>query len=73
MLESETHFLLHCNKYSILRQDLCVRARVHDPDFQFREDEVKLNILMSSELIRYTAKFLCQAFDIRQKCVYFAT
>ncbi len=70
VIESESHFLLYCNKYAMFRYELLRKARLYDIMFDFRNEDDKLTILMSDALIKDTARFINTAFDMRQKCVY---
>ncbi len=69
-LESESHFMLHCQKYSDLRWDMFQMAQTVFPNFMFEGDEAKLNMLMSDALVKDTAKYLHKSFQMRQSFIY---
>jgi hypothetical protein len=63
-LETELHFLLVCRKYNELRNLLIPRKYWRSPNL------FKMSLLLSNEnesLIVKVCKFICQAFDKRQK------
>ena len=67
--ETETHFLLYCNKYNTLRQDFFNGKDLYCtyPDFDYKTDGDMITILMTKEFVKYTAAFNWRCFDIRRK------
>ena len=72
VIESESHFLLYCSKYSELRQSFYTSLNLCNmhPDFNHCTDGQKLTTLMSSEYVKATAKFIWQCYDLRRKTLY---
>ncbi len=68
--ESESHFLLHCKFYNDLRSTLLLKVQVEFPLFVYIEDEPKMNILMSDNYIKETAKYIHKAFHKRRENLY---
>ena len=72
-IETESHFLLHCEKYKEIRDNFLMRLdglyRLH-PNFAMYCDGDKLKILMSDCYIKCTAKFIWQCFEKRRHCMY---
>ena len=67
-VEDEAHFLLYCPKYSALRDRLF--SLVEDMNFENRENKEKIKFLTSdSTMVKFTAQYLIDAFDLRYKIV----
>ena len=47
-----------------------IRLELFFPDFDLLTEEDKIMYIMSDDIIRYTAKFICDAFSYRQRTVY---
>ena len=67
-IESETHFLLHCNHYADFRQTLFSYAERTEGS-QTLTDIEKANVLMSS-YPGQTAKYILNAFNKRKQFFY---
>ena len=62
-VESEKHFLFHCTKYHVLRQDFTrAISGVCPPN---SNDDKLLNIFSSKALTLKTAHFICDALKLR--------
>ena len=73
VIETESHFLLCCSKYNQLRYDFMAGLTgLFDryPNFDYSNEGTKLTILMSSEYVKSTAKFIFECFDLRRKTMY---
>ena len=66
-IEDETHFLLHCPFYSVLRQNLF--SAVKHVNFDQLSDIDKTIIFMNS-LPRQTTKYLVDAFEKRKTILH---
>ena len=66
MIEDEIHFLLKCEHYVELCHVRFRTATHYFPDFTYKSDTEKLQILMQfSGLIKATAEYLTKALDKR--------
>ena len=63
-VESEKHFLFHCTKYHVLRQDF-TRAISGVCPPNLNDDHKLLNIFSSKALTLKTAHFICDALQLR--------
>lgn len=70
MVESESHFLLHCAFYNNIRYELYNKVRELDFYFDLLCDEDKIRRLMKDDVIQETTNFLVAAFEKRQNDVY---
>lgn len=69
-IESESHFLFVCSKYHSLRERFFnVVSGLSQNFFNVNESE-KFKILMSANIVKYTAEFIWNCFNIRQKTLY---
>ena len=66
----EFHFLLECECYKHLRNELFSKVRELYDDFDSMDQDVKVSVLMSTELVRKTAEFLYLAFEKRRGFLY---
>ena len=68
--ESETHFLFHCSKYDGLRQEFfdCI-TNVY-PNFHALSEGDKFMTLMLEPIVKKTAQFVWQCFDLRRCSMY---
>ena len=65
-IETEMHFLLHCNTFACLRRELFSIIRNKSNNFHYLCDLEKCIYLLSSEgTIRYVASFLQKSFECR--------
>ena len=69
-VESEMHFMLYCDKYNDLRFNLFNEARVNYPLLDVMEPEVIIRLLMSDSVIKFTANYICKAYERRQCATY---
>ena len=68
VVEDETHFLLFCPRFNALRETLF--SVVEDPDFENMENQEKMNLLTNdSNLVKNTAQYIIDAYDIRSKLI----
>ena len=66
-IEDETHFLLKCQTFSPLRNEMMSWAKNIYPDFENRPIDHKLKSLLSdNKLIPYSGSFLRKCFLIRR-------
>ena len=70
VLEDELHFLLRCNYYNELRSYLIAEVICKYPDFYFKDDVSKIQLLMNSDLVKHTAEFLYKAYNKRKYAMY---
>ena len=73
VVESETHFLLYCTRYNMIRQDYFNNILVVHPDFSALSDNEKLMILMSDQFVKRTAQIIWQCFELRRHYMYIST
>ena len=68
-IESEIHFLIFCDKYSILREKLF--STLNKPaTFEMLDESTKLSILSNQpENCKPTAQFIADAFSMRSKLI----
>ena len=65
-IETEMHFLLHCNTFAYLRRELFSTIRKTSRTFDYLCDLEKFMYLLNSEsTIRYVASFLRKSFQCR--------
>ena len=69
-VESEIHFLLFCKKYNNLRFKLYDSVRQFYPLFDFQEPEEQVKILMSQSVIKFTASYLHNAYQLRKNATF---
>jgi hypothetical protein len=69
-IESEIHFLLYCDKYNDLRYDLFNVVGNNYPLIDLQEPEEQVMNLMSENVIKHTASFIYQAFQLRKLATY---
>ena len=64
-IESETHFLLFCNRYDALQNELF--STINKPDnFELLDEDSKLCIILNMpENCKPTAKFITDAYGVR--------
>ena len=70
LVEDESHFLFQCKLYEDERQILFEEAEKGDKNFAIKGVQEKLNILMSTECIKQTAKFLYTCYFKRRNVLY---
>jgi len=63
-IENETHFLLLCPTYTVLRAPLRASLTKYNPIFQFYTNEEKLVYLMTN-IDREVALFITQSLQLR--------
>ena len=68
-IESEIHFLIFCDEYSILREKLF--STLNKPaTFEMLDESTKLSILLNQpENCKPTAQFIADAFSMRSKLI----
>ena len=65
-IETEVHFLLHCNTFACLRRELFSTLRGKTNTFRYLPDIEKLKYLLSSEdTVSHVASFLRKSFQCR--------
>ena len=64
-VESETHFLLHCNVYDDLRRLLFDKSERRDNNFTFMSDTDKLRFILTHQE-RECAKYIVNAMSRRK-------
>ena len=69
-VENETHFLFHCPLYESKRRDFYTTANQYFPGFINYSDEHKLHCIMNSNIVRQTARFVSDIFNMRQDRIY---
>ena len=69
-IESEIHFMLFCDRYNLLRYKLFNDVRKKCNLFDYLEPEIKVRVLMSEEFVKFTAKFIHDAFILRKDLTY---
>ena len=69
-IESEMHFLLECPKYETLREEYVRIVSEEFINFRLLSIEEKLTVLMSDKLIKTTAKYIFDCFDLRRHSLY---
>ena len=72
-VETETHFLFECECYNDLRQQFYGNSENLYPEFALNPDENKLKMMMTTEMIKLTAQFICNCFNKRQSIIFHAT
>ena len=70
VIEDETHFLLYCTAYQELRNVLLLKAIEIQPDYIFLNLEDKLQLFMSTKLVKHTARFIYEAISKRRGLLY---
>ena len=66
IIETELHFLLHCNTFSHLRMVVFEKTMKENPNFIFLQDTEKFILLLTKQnLINHTANFLKKGFEYR--------
>ena len=66
IIETELHFLLHCNTFSHLRMVVFEKTMKENPNFIFLQDTEKFILLLTKQnLINHTANFLKKGFECR--------
>ncbi len=73
VIETESHFLLYCNKYNQLRFQFCTNLNALFTlytNFDSSDDEFKLTLLMSNEYGKSTAKFIWECFIMKHRHMY---
>ena len=68
-VESETHFLLHCNVYDDLRRLLFDKSERRDNNFTFMSDTDKLRFILTHQE-RECAKYIVKAMSRRKSLLY---
>ena len=68
--ESEVHFLLHCNLYNDLREELFVHVVRINPIFHRLSEFDKIGSLMSKDIVKSTAQFIQKAIMKRRQVLY---
>ena len=68
--ESEVHFLLHCNLYNDLREELFVYVARINPIFHSLSEFDKIGSLMSKDIVKSTAQFIQKAIMKRRQVLY---
>ena len=71
MVENEEHFMLHCSKFSLLRNDLFNKLNIYDHDLNPNVDQsFKIfNRLMNSVNVEETkviCRYISSALSLRQ-------
>ena len=68
-IETETHFLLFCEKYDILRNKLF--SIIYKPEnFGIMDEATKLNVILNlPENCKHTAQFIADAYSMRNKII----
>ena len=66
-IETEIHFLLYCEKYNILRNNLF--STIYKPEnFEMMDEASKLNVILNlPENCKHTARFIADAYSMRSK------
>ena len=67
-IEDEIHFLCQCKKYDPIRNVLYMQAENVEPSFHSKDDIDKYVFLMSN-LQKPVIRFICEAIQIRTKCL----
>jgi hypothetical protein len=70
LVESEAHFLLYCTYYNEIRFELFVKIRDVNFYYDLLDEDDKIRVIMSDDVIKYTAIFLLKAFEKRQTTLY---
>ena len=65
-VESEVHFLIECNTYKTLRQQIIHELTQNRPNFVYYTPAEKFQCLLSEENIYCTSKFIHNCFEIRE-------
>ena len=67
LLEDESHFLLTCNTFSSLRNDLLCAVKLFIPTFEYWSKEHQMKSLLSEKtIINLTANYLHKALQVRR-------
>ena len=67
VLEDEFHFLLECQTFSFLRDELSAQAKHFFPRFDSLSKEQQIRILLSDEnLVNHSGNFLQKALGLRR-------
>ena len=69
-VEDECHFLFKCQLYDDLREEFLSQIRETDINFDQKNECEKLQVLMSDDLVKSTAKFLYNCFYKRRHILY---
>ena len=70
VVEDETHFLLHCSFYNDMRNDLLSFVRNKYMDYDGLNDNEKMVILMSGDIVLKTSEFIFRSFGKRRRTLY---
>ena len=70
VIEDESHFLLYCPVYDEFRNSLFSKAFDNNENFVNMSNSMKFKLLMSRDMIRFTAEFLHKAYEKRRSLTY---
>ena len=70
VIEDECHFLFKCQQYNELRTTFLSEIREKDANFNQKNDCEKLQMLMSADFVKSTAKFLYNCYYNRRRVLY---
>ena len=70
VVENEEHFMFSCTFYSDERRELFQYASTKFDHFCHHENEIKLKLLMTSDLVRKTCEFIFNACQKRRRAIY---